>query len=587
MERTRKITKAIFAIFLGLTVVVFASQAFAQGGTWETKARMPTPLAGWGGAINGQLHVIGEIFPGGFETMVHQVYDAATDTWTSKGPPLLHRSSAEAAVINGKLYVVGGCLAFPPTGGDCRIGITNQLEVYDPAVDAWTLKAPMPTPRAFAPAAVIGGKLYVVGGSPTCPPCVPTFATLEVYDPGTDKWTTKMSMPAARENAMAAVIDGKLYVVGGDLITCCPFPDLATALRGTLQVYDPATDTWTTKAPMPTARRLGGTGVINGRLHVVGGQSASGFVGTHEVYDPATDTWATEAPMPTGRSGLVADVINSKLYAAGGFVCTAGGGCFFVDALEAFSSIVPFAAFTAKVDVNVASSSFDVNSTFTLGTGGSIAPLTQDVKFQLGGFSTTIPAGSFRQGPHGKFLFDGVINNVALSVNLTPLGGGSYAFRIEGAGAPNLPTSNLVTLGLTIGNNVGSVQVNTGGAGRPGGTLTGTVSGSFDSNNIFGGSFALSNGVTGTIHGAAPGANGSLTLSNGITAVLTQSVSNGPITWTFSNGVTGVSPSGAGTSFSSSLTLSNGVQANFSISPTGGSVTITSGVGGTFVPFNP
>jgi hypothetical protein len=120
---------------------------------------------------------------------------------------------------------------------------------------------------------------------------------------------------------------------------------------------------------------------------------------------------------------------------------------------------VPFASFSAKVDIVRNAQAFDVNTTCTLGAGSSIAPLTQDVTFQLGSFSTTIPAGSFTQGPHGKFLFDGVINNVALAVNITPLGGGSYAFRIDGVGAPNLPTSNPVMVTLTIGNNSGSATV--------------------------------------------------------------------------------------------------------------------------------
>lgn len=121
-------SKVISVLFIALCIPVLGH---AQGGSWTTKAPMPTPVPGWGGMISGQLHVVGEAFSGGVQMMVHRVYDPATDTWTSKAPPLLARSSVgEAAVIDGKLYVAGGCLAFPPTGGDCRIGLTNQLEVY-------------------------------------------------------------------------------------------------------------------------------------------------------------------------------------------------------------------------------------------------------------------------------------------------------------------------------------------------------------------------------------------------------------------------------------------------------------------------
>lgn len=118
-----------------------------------------------------------------------------------------------------------------------------------------------------------------------------------------------------------------------------------------------------------------------------------------------------------------------------------------------------FAAFSAKVDITLALSSFEVNSSFTLGAGSSIDPLTQNVTLQLGGFSAPIPAGSFIQGPQGKFLFSGFVNGAAIEANLTPLGGGSYVFRIEGMGASNLPTSNPVAVSLTIGGNTGSTSV--------------------------------------------------------------------------------------------------------------------------------
>ncbi len=128
-----------------------------------------------------------------------------------------------------------------------------------------------------------------------------------------------------------------------------------------------------------------------------------------------------------------------------------------------FPGEVTFAAFGARLAINSPSRAFEVNSTFILDAGGTISPVMQPVTIQVGNnFLAVIPAGSFRPGPNGKFLFDGVINGVALSANLTPLGGNSYAFRIEGAGAPNLPSANPVEVWLGIGNNGGSVPVNAG-----------------------------------------------------------------------------------------------------------------------------
>jgi N-acetylneuraminic acid mutarotase len=87
-----------------------------------------------------------------------------------------------------------------------------------------------------------------------------------------------------------------------------------------VEAYDPATNSWTTKAPMPTAREFLAAGVINGKLYAVGGDELTGpFLNTVEAYDPATNTWTTEASMPTARSGFGASAVNGKLYALGGF----------------------------------------------------------------------------------------------------------------------------------------------------------------------------------------------------------------------------------------------------------------------------
>lgn len=158
--------------------------------------------------------------------------------------------------------------------------------------------------------------------------------------------------------------------------------------------------------------------------------------------------------IPSGSPAV--DSTKNRVYVAG---CVSPCS---TTTLFVVQSSIPFAAFSAKVDINLPSSSFAMNSSFSLGAGQSIDPLTQSVTLQLGGFSTTIAAGSFMQGPDGKFLFSGFIDGVAIEVNLTPLGGGSYAFRIEGVGASNLPASNLVTVSLTIGTNTGSTSVTVG-----------------------------------------------------------------------------------------------------------------------------
>jgi N-acetylneuraminic acid mutarotase len=62
---------------------------------------------------------------------------------------------------------------------------------------------------------------------------------------------------------------------------------------------------------------------VNGKIYAIGGYNdSSGCLSTVEEYDPATDTWTTKTPMPTTRAGLAIGVVNNKIYAIGGH----GGG---------------------------------------------------------------------------------------------------------------------------------------------------------------------------------------------------------------------------------------------------------------------
>jgi N-acetylneuraminic acid mutarotase len=260
--------------------------------------------------INGKLYVAGGASAAGSLATL-EVYDPATDTWATKAPMPTARHGAGGAVINGKLYVVGG---------DVTPGRKlTTLEVYDPATDTWTTRAAMPTARSSAGAVANDGRLWVAGGCVGW--CAPVTGVLEVYDPATDSWTTKAPLPTARGVADVGVAGGLFYVMGGCCGSTSPVSDM---MSRTIEAYDPATNTWTAKTQHPGGG--GGTaGSADGKIYV------ARFAAT-EVYDPATDTWASLSPMTVAREYAAGGVINGKLYVAGGVNGTVGTA-----ALEALS----------------------------------------------------------------------------------------------------------------------------------------------------------------------------------------------------------------------------------------------------------
>jgi len=74
---------------------------------------------------------------------------------------------------------------------------------------------------------------------------------------------------------------------------------------------------WTRGADMPTVRTDPAAAVVDGRIYIIGGSSVDGSTSAVEAYDPMTDTWTTRADMPTPRRGLAAAAVDGKIYAIG------------------------------------------------------------------------------------------------------------------------------------------------------------------------------------------------------------------------------------------------------------------------------
>lgn len=116
-------------------------------------------------------------------------------------------------------------------------------------------------------------------------------------------------MPTARHHAASAVVDGKIYVIGGRIGEELNNVDL-------IEMYDPVRNNWTTDLePMPSKRSGIAAASVNGFIYVLGGEQNQGAFSENERYDPRNNTWTKEEPMPTARHGLGAGAIEDKIYA--------------------------------------------------------------------------------------------------------------------------------------------------------------------------------------------------------------------------------------------------------------------------------
>jgi N-acetylneuraminic acid mutarotase len=304
------------AVGVTATSVAFNSVAVCHtNNCWTTKAAMPTVRTSFGvGAANGLVYTVGgSITKPAVGTV--EAYDPITNTWSSKAPMPTGRSGAGVGVVNGILYAVGGI----PAGAVDPVP-TGSVEAYDPATNTWTARRPITKPRLGMIVGVVNGILYAVGGSVPATSTPVASAEVDAYDPVSNTWTTKAPMPTPRIGFRVGVVNGLLYTVGGDA-------------TGTVEAYDPATNTWTPRQPMLTVRQGFGVGVVDGILYTVGGSTGddgsvpptTSIVDIVEAYDPVANTWTTRAPMPTGRRFLGIGVLNGVLYAIGGRAKIPGG----------------------------------------------------------------------------------------------------------------------------------------------------------------------------------------------------------------------------------------------------------------------
>jgi hypothetical protein len=224
--------------------------------------------------------------------------------WTFLAPLPSGRGETAAAVVDGRLYVIGGLTGL---GGEA----TAEVAIYDPGTNAWEAAAPLPAARDHAAAAGLDGIVYVSGGGSGGT----RQATLWALDSLTGVWQELPPMPETRFGHRMVAVGSRVYVVGG------------VGPTSEVLIYDPATDTWTTGAPMPEQQRNHVAAVaIEQEIWVIGGRSSGGNHNRVDIYDTETDSWRAGPPLPEPTSGATEAAIDGVIFVSGGEDPSGSGG---------------------------------------------------------------------------------------------------------------------------------------------------------------------------------------------------------------------------------------------------------------------
>ena len=291
--------------------------AIATVDSWITLAPMPTARWQLGTAtVDDKIFAIGGRNEVSRYLDINEMYDPATNTWVKKAPMPTPRNSFAIAVYENKIYVIGGAIYLPNGNGASEFCSINQ--VYDPATDTWETKASMPTPRSALVASVVDGKIYLMGGVQITQSYPNYYSTMnEVYDPETDTWTTKPSLLKGVTAPVSTAIGTKIYLMGGRTFVndCSDFN----------QVYDTEKETWTSAKPVPTkidAAAGASLSSTDQKIYLLGGftDQYGNACNLTQIYDPRRDVWTYGNQMLTPHAFFGVVVIGNELYSIGGSV---------------------------------------------------------------------------------------------------------------------------------------------------------------------------------------------------------------------------------------------------------------------------
>jgi N-acetylneuraminic acid mutarotase len=303
---------------------------------WSGAAPLPKPTNSQATAAHGgKIYLFGgdnaratdfrcDVYTFGVPQQLHRdvfVYDPAANAWEPRAPMPAQICLQDAHTIGDKIYVIPKRTL--DVDDHVEVDSSNAVYEYDPAADRWTRKTPRPTYRYRFATATVHGKIYVLGGqgrldngprSPVDPITIQESKShVEIYDPATDSWSTGHAAPFPFFGGTSCAVGNQIYVFG--MFVTWP------TWEPSVLVYDTATDQWSAKGPVP-ARITDRACVTAGeRVWLFGGEGVSSPITASDrvdLYDPLADSWVSNTRLPTARSRLSATRVGNEVFVFGG-----------------------------------------------------------------------------------------------------------------------------------------------------------------------------------------------------------------------------------------------------------------------------
>ena len=264
--------------------------------------------------------ICGGFRPGQGMTNAVQCYNKSKGTMkTLTRVPHVEQCNFGMAVMNNKLYVVGGCYnddqmqEFAHGFGFC----------YDPMKNTWHNIAPMTNERCRFYLGSVGNKFYAIGGDPSASMETGDFAHCECYDLDTRRWQVVAPLPGNRMEHAGTTMADSIYISGG-------LQDQEGPVFDSFYKYETRTNTWVALRSLLTPRADHGMFSYEGKIYVIGGwyedelTQQRVMASTVDCFDPVKGQWEVIGTIDSPRLYATYSVLKNQVIVIGGWL---NGNC--------------------------------------------------------------------------------------------------------------------------------------------------------------------------------------------------------------------------------------------------------------------